>query len=222
VVAELRRLAGHSSDRPSQVDLDGLAAILDGISIKRQLALEGLPTHKCASSIDDLQAGRLRYPDGTLTLPLKEGQIARKIGGDSTVQVDGHGAKPWILIRRLGESSAPGDLRARVRTDTVFNRRLKAPGAKFSAGYAPDSALPMVLWDYSNAAAEQVVVGVLKTGNELLTIEVVSTGLREGEARRKAREEALALLVAMTGDATQAPEMEPLIGWNVGTMGRDE
>ncbi len=221
VLAEvLAETEGHSV---SAAQIDGLVTILSGVSVARQLAIEGLPTHKCASSIADLRSGIIRLPGGRLSVPLSEEQLARKAGGDSTVQIDGHGAKPWVLIRRLSETSAPGDLRVRVRGDPTFRRRLDNPGASFSAGYAPEASIPGVFWDYRDAGTEQVTVGILKVGNELLTFEIISTGLRDAESRRKARQAALDLLAGATAEpSNEAPEFQPLIGWNVGTMGRDD
>jgi hypothetical protein len=110
-----------------------------------------------------------------------------------------------------------------VRNDTVFQRRLDNPGASFSAGYTPEGSIPGVFWDYRDASAEQVVVGILKAGGELLTVEIISTGLRDGDARRKARQAALDLLAGATAEPNnEAPEFRPLVGWNVWTMGRND
>lgn len=202
--------------------LTALRTVLDSVSIQRDLAVEGLPSHKCASTVEELQRGVLRYPHGTLSLALTEGVVIRKSGGGSTLLIEGQGASPWMMIRRLDETKAEGDLRARVRTDAYFSRRLKGPRGRTSAGYQPDGP-PMVLWDFSDYGAEHVVMGVIKAGDELLAVEVINQGLIEGEARRRAREAALAMLQGATVEPrTEAPEFEPLIGWNIGTMGRDE
>jgi hypothetical protein len=198
------------------------AEILRDISIKRELALEGSPKHKCTSSLAEQLRGTLRFPDGTLKLSISEGLLVRKIGGDSTIQIDGKGAEPWILIRRLKETKAEGDLRARLRSDTTFNRRLKVPSGKFSEGYVPEGAtLPIVCFDYDDSGSENNVLGVLKAGDELLTFEVVSRGVKDGDFRRLLKRDAIRLLAgASAGPAAKAPEFEPLIGWNVGTMGQ--
>ncbi len=217
---------GEEIDTSLGVDSTGRlepSRVLDRISIKRELAIEGLPKHSCTSSISELKNGVLKYPKGAITLPTSDGHAIRKVGGDSTVQIDGHGAKPWVLIRRLSETSAPGDLRVRVRNDAVFQRRLDNTGASLSAGYTPDGSIPAVFWDYRDAGSEQVTVGVLKVGGELLTVEIISTGLRDGDTRRKARQAALDLLAGATAEPNnEAPEFRPLIGWNVGTMGRND
>ena len=201
----------------------GARDILAGISIRRELAVEGLPKHRCSSTLSQLGQGKLVFPGGTLNLPLQDGQFARKIGGESTVQVDGEGARPWLLLRRLKESSAQGDIRARVRTDTTFARRVEKPTSRFSAGRRLENASPyIVLWDYSDMEAEQQAVGVIAAGTELLTFEIVSHGLREGESRRKARDAALALLAGATGDKPAGQPLKVLEGWNVGTMGREK
>lgn len=198
---------------------DRMGDLLVGISIRRDLALEGSPKHKCTSSIDELQHGKLVFPGGTLSLPLKDGQIARKVGGDSTIQVDGEGAKPWLILRRLKDSGAPGDIRARVRSDTTFARRVEKPSSRFSAGRRLENGA--IVWDYADDGAEQQLVGVIATGKELLTVEVVSQGLRDGQARRDALAAALKLVGGATLDAAGEP-LKVLEGWNVGTMGRDK
>jgi len=197
-------------------------ALAGSISIKRELALEGSPKHKCSSSLEEQLRGTLRFPDGTLQLPIENGQLVRKIGGDSTIQIDGEGAKPWILIRRLKEADTEGDLRARLRRDTTFNRRLKVPSATFSTGYVPqDAKLPIVVFDYDDSSSENNLLGVLKAGDELLTFEVITQGVTDGDRRRAAKVAALKLLAGATGKPeTQAPEFKPLIGWNAGDMGK--
>lgn len=195
--------------------------ILNGISIRRELALEGLPKHKCTSSLDELKQGKLVFPGGTLNLPLKDGYIARKTGGDSTIQVDGEGAKPWLLIRRLKEDDAPGDLRVRVRNDATFSRRTGKNPKGFGVGRRPEgTTVDAVVWDYSETAAEQQLVGVIAVGSELLSIEVVSRGLADGDARRAARDKALALIAGATGTEAKGDPLQVLEGWNVGTMGK--
>lgn len=193
--------------------------ILNGISIKRELALEGLPKHKCTSSIDELKQGKLVFPGGTLNLPLNQGHIARKTGGDSTIQIDGEGAKPWLLIRRLKPDDS--DLRTRVRNDATFSRRTSRNPDGFGAGRKPQGAtVSAVVWDFKQTAAEQQVVGVIAVGTELLTIEVISQGLKDGDARRTARDRALALLAGASGTAADGEPLKALEGWNVGTMGK--
>lgn len=208
-------------DTGANRDFGGAERILEAVSIKRELALEGSPKHKCSSSLEEQLRGTLRFPDGTLQLPIENGQLVRKIGGDSTIQIDGEGAKPWILIRRLKEADTEGDLRARLRRDTTFNRRLKVPSAKFSTGYVPqDAKLPIVVFDYDDSSSENNLLGVLRAGNELLTFEVITQGVTDGDRRRAAKAAALKLLAGATGKPeTQAPEFKPLIGWNAGDMG---
>lgn len=208
----------------SSAALSACVDILASISIKREIAFEGSPKHKCTSRIDEQLAGTLRFPDGTLKLPVTEEMLVRKIGGDSTIQIDGHGAEPWILIRRLDANEAEGDMRATLRRDTTFNRRLKVTSGKWSTGFVPEGAkLPIVCFDYDDRAAENNLLGILKAGEELLTFEVVTRGVRDGDKRRAARQAAIKLLAGASGDpATDAPELNPLIGWNMGTMGRDD
>jgi hypothetical protein len=203
-------------------DDEDVRAILDAVSIKREIALEGSPKHKVSSALNVLLQGTLHYPHGSLSLPVTD-ELVRKVGGDSTVRLDAHGAEPWLLIRRLKESDLEGDLRVRVRTDPTFSRRLKQPGAKFSAGYNPGWNFPAVLWDFSHSGAEQIILGVIVVGKEFLTLEVVSTGLRDGDARRHARQAALDLFSgANTAPVGDRKPLEPLLGWNIGTMGRDD
>ncbi|MBZ0134817.1 MAG: hypothetical protein K8I27_00425 [Planctomycetes bacterium] len=200
-------------------------SVLKGISIKREIALEGSPKHKCTSTIEEQLAGTLRFPDGTANLPVSEDMLVRKIGGDSTIQIDGQGAEPWILIRRLDANAAEGDMRATLRRDTTFNRRLKVPSGKWSAGYVPEGAkLPIVCFDYDDKASENNLLGILKAGDELLTFEVVTTGIRDGTIRRAAKQAAIELLSRATSESAtpSAPELDPLIGWNMGSMGRDD
>lgn len=200
-----------------------LVAALSSISIKRELALEGLPKHKCSSSLDELKQGKLVFPGGTLNLPLNQGHIARKTGGDSTIQVDGEGAKPWLLIRRLKEDDAPGDLRVRVRNDATFSRRTGKNPKGFGVGRRPEGTkVDAVVWDYSETAAEQQLVGVIAVGSELLSIEVVSRGLTDGDARRAARDQALALIAGATGTEARGQPLKVLEGWNVGTMSKGQ
>ncbi|MCB9935094.1 MAG: hypothetical protein H6840_05320 [Planctomycetes bacterium] len=224
VVLELEAYSGNYDGEERRAAEERLQAfdVLKGISIKRELALEGSPKHKCSSSLEEQLRGTLRFPDGTLQLPIEYGQLVRKIGGDSTIQIDGEGAKPWILIRRLKEADTEGDLRARLRRDTTFNRRLKVPSAKFSTGYVPqDAKLPIVVFDYDDSSSENNLLGVLKAGNELLTFEVITQGVTDGDRRRAAKAAALKLLAGATGrPETQAPEFKPLIGWNAGDMGK--
>lgn len=222
VVAEVLSRDKKLADEIPYFDEAGaLSVVLNGISIKRELALEGLPKHKCGSSLDELKQGKLVFPGGTLNLPLKDGYIARKTGGDSTIQVDGEGAKPWLLIRRLKEDDAPGDLRVRVRNDATFSRRTGKNPKGFGVGRRPDGAkVDAVVWDYSETAAEQQLVGVIAVGNELLSIEVVSRGLTDGDARRAARDKALALISGATGTEAKGDPLQVLEGWNVGTMGK--
>lgn len=204
--------------------VEDVRTVLDSVSIKREIALEGSPKHKCTSTIDEQLAGTLRFPNGTLNLPVTDEMLVRKIGGDSTIQIDGQGAEPWILIRRLDANAAEGDMRATLRKDTTFNRRLKVTSGKWSAGYVPEGAkLPIVCFDYDDTAAENNLLGILKAGDELLTFEVVTRGITDGVIRRAAKEAAIKLLAGATGDpGTEAPEFEPLIGWNMGTMGQGD
>lgn len=222
LVAEWRHREGEAFAAPERV-LKGLDSVLGGISVRRELALEGSPKHKCTSSLEDLLRGNLVFPGGTLHLPLKPGQLARKVGGDSTIQVDGQGAKPWFLLRRLKETEDAGGLRARLRADTTLSRRIGKAGAQFGAGQRMQKArLPIVVFDYADADADQQALGVIAVGTELLTLELVSSGLREGEARREAREAALALLRGANSLQVETHDLRALEGWNPGTMGRDD
>lgn len=216
------RLVVEAKERGEVGELKkAVQTVLNGISIKRELALEGLPKHKCSSSLDELKQGKLVFPGGTLNLPLNQGHIARKTGGDSTIQVDGEGAKPWLLIRRLKEDDAPGDLRVRVRNDATFSRRTGRNPNGFGVGRRPEGTkVDAVVWDYSETAAEQQLVGVIAVGSELLSIEVVSRGLTDGDARRAARDKALALVAGATGTEARGDPLKVLEGWNVGTMGK--
>lgn len=186
--------------------------VLDSISIKRELALEGSPKHKCSSSMDELLRGTLHFPGGTLNLPLTDGYLARKIGGDSTVQIDGEGASPWLLLRRLEPSSAPGGLKQQVRADTTFKRRRDVSSARFEAGRLLKGTLPLVVFDYRETGAEQQVLGLIAFGTELFTIEINSKGVIDGESRREARDKALALLQSATGTGTDR-SLQQLEGW---------
>lgn len=185
--------------------------VLDSISIKRELALEGSPKHKCSSSMDELLRGTLHFPGGTLNLPLTDGYLARKIGGDSTVQIDGEGASPWLLLRRLDAAGEQG-LKQRIRADTTFKRRRDVPSARFEAGRIHKAALSIVSFDYRDSTAEQQALGVIAFGTELFTFEVISRGVTDGDARRGAREKAIALLQGATGTAAEH-DLQPLEGW---------
>jgi hypothetical protein len=228
VIAEWRAIKGPGEQKPQPADhlsktVAALEGMLAGISIKRELALEGMPKHKCSSSLDELKQGKLVFPGGTLNLPLKDGQFARKTGGDSTIQVDGEGAKPWLLIRRLKEDDAPGDLRVRVRNDATFSRRTGKNPKGFGVGRRPEGTkIDAVVWDYSETAAEQQLVGVIAVGSELLSIEVVSRGLTDGDSRRAARDKALALIAGATGTGAKGDPLKVLEGWNVGTMSKGQ
>lgn len=220
VVAEWRRPPG-SSVKPTAEHWAQLSALLTGISVRRVLALEGSPKHKVSSPLNDLQVGQIAYPKGSISLPVNSRHLVRKIGGDSTVQVDGEGGAPWLLLRQLAPTKAAGDIRVQVRNDPVFNRRLKDPQGRFSTGYDPGWSFPAVLWDYAGSGLEQYVLGVLVVGDELLTLEVLSNGLRDGEARRKAKQAALDLLAAAyTAPEGNGERIATLVGWNVGTMGK--
>lgn len=222
MVVEWRRVEDEAAPALERV-LKGADAILGGISVRRELALEGSPKHKCTSSLDDLLRGNLVFPGGTLHLPLKPGQLARKVGGDSTIQVDGQGAKPWFLLRRLKEVEDASGLRARLRADTTLSRRIGKAGAQFGAGQRLQKArLPIVVFDYADSDADQQALGVVAVGSELLTLELVSTGLRDGEARREAREAALELLKDANSLQVETHDLRTLVGWNPGTMGRDD
>ncbi len=185
--------------------------VLDSISIKRELALEGSPKHKCSSSMDELLRGTLHFPGGTLNLPLTDGYLARKIGGDSTVQIDGEGASPWLLLRRLDAAGEQG-LKQRIRADTTFKRRRDVPSARFEAGRIHKAALSIVSFDYRDSTAEQQALGVIAFGTELFTFEIISRGVTDGDARRGAREKAIALLEGATGTAAEQ-DLQPLEGW---------
>ena len=206
-----------AKDAPlSDRHLEACQSILAGVSVVRELALEGSPKHQCSSSIEDLKAGIVAYEKGGLILALPEGWNLRKTGSSSTVEIDGAGAKPLALIRKLKPYSN-GNLRGRVNADTVFARRRDRPDAFFSAGRALGDAEPFtVAFDYKDGGVEQVGLCVIATGNEWLTVEIVSTGLREGEARRKAKDAVLDLLSKAKPVATPAGSalaLSDLVGW---------
>jgi hypothetical protein len=164
--------------------------------------------------MDELLRGTLHFPGGTLNLPLTDGYIARKIGGDSTVQIDGEGASPWLLLRRLDAAGSPGEqgLKQRIRADTTFKRRRDVPSARFEAGRIHTAALSIVSFGYRDSTAEQQALGVIAFGTELFTFEVISRGVTDGDARRGAREKAIALLSSATGTAAEH-DLQPLEGW---------
>ncbi|MCC6573754.1 MAG: hypothetical protein IT462_08180 [Planctomycetes bacterium] len=202
----------------------GIKAILDGITVARDLSLEGAPKHRCTSSVDDLKAGVLKFPHSTgsaqagatLQLQLPDGITLRKTGSQSTIQVDGLGAQPLFLIRLLEEHKADGDLRARIRADSTFARRIQRPDASFGKGRTPDNAkLPLVIFDYRDNSMEQVALGVFAAGKHLFSFEVVGNGLRDGQKRRDARDKALEILAGMTGDASDA-DLSKLKDWKPG------
>ncbi|MCC6151021.1 MAG: hypothetical protein IT461_12280 [Planctomycetes bacterium] len=189
--------------------------ILEGISNYLELALEGSPKHQCKSTIDDLKAGIVAYEKGGLKLALPEGWELRKSGGSSTVEIHGGGAKPLALIRKLAPKN--GSLKTRVGADTVFSRRKARPDGFFGAGRALSEQEPFVVaFDYKDRSAEQVALCVIATGNELLTVEIVSSGVIEGEARRKLRDACLEMLKSAKPSATVAnsvPDLNELAGW---------
>lgn len=196
--------------------LDSIERVLRSVSVVRELALEGSPKHQCKSTIDDLKTGIVAYEKGGLKLALPEGWSLRKTGGSSTVEIDGSGAKPLALIRRLKPHSN-GDLRARVRADSVFARRCDRPDAFFGAGKSLTGAEPYVVsFDYRDNSVDQAALCVIATGNELLTIEVVATGLRDPQARRQARD-ALFAMLAQAEPSTQVRNavqgLDKLVGW---------
>lgn len=85
------------------------------------------------------------------------------------------------------------------------------------AGRALSEAEPFaVAFDYKDRSAEQVTLCVISTGNELLTVEIISTGVIEGEARRKLRDQALEMLKAAKPSAIVAnrvSDLNEIIGW---------
>lgn len=193
-----------------------LEEVIQGVRVVRDLNLEGSPKHQCKSTIDDLKTGIVAYEKGGLKLALPEGWSLRKTGGSSTVEIDGSGAKPLALIRRLKPHSN-GDLRARVRADSVFARRCDRPDAFFGAGKSLTGAEPYVVsFDYRDNSVDQAALCVIATGNELLTIEVVATGLRDPQARRQARD-ALFAMLAQAEPSTQVRNavqgLDKLVGW---------
>ncbi len=217
VVVEVRNMDAKGKDIGlTKAHVSGLERILTSVSIVRELALEGSPKHQCKSSIEDLKAGIVAYEKGGLKLALPEGWSLRKTGGSSTVEIDGSGAKPLALIRRLKPHSN-GDLRARVRADSVFARRCDRPDAFFGAGKSLTGAEPYVVsFDYRDNSVDQAALCVIATGNELLTIEVVATGLRDPQARRQARD-ALFAMLAQAEPSTQVRNavqgLDKLVGW---------
>lgn len=190
--------------------------LLRGIKVNRELALEGSPKHQCSSSVEDLKAGIVKYEKGGLTLALPEGWELRKSGGSSTVEIHGGGAKPLALIRKL-KSQTNGTFKARISADTVFARRRARPDGFFSAGRALTDKEPYVIaFDYKDKSQEQVALCVIATGNELLTVEIISTGVIEGEARRKLRDQVLEMLAKAEPSAivrNRVPELNELVGW---------
>lgn len=185
------------------------------VHIVRDLALEGSPKHQCTSSIEDLKAGIVAYEKGGLKLARPEGWELRKSGGSSTVEIHGGGAKPLALIRRLAPKN--GSLKTRVGADAVFSRRKARPDGFFGAGRALSEAEPFVVaFDYKDRSAEQVALCVIATGNELLTVEIIGTGVIEGEARRKLRDACLDMLKSAKPSATVAnsvKDLSELVGW---------
>ncbi|CAG0965855.1 hypothetical protein PLCT2_01032 [Planctomycetaceae bacterium] len=206
----------RTNDAPiSESQVSGLKSVLLGISVHRELALEGSPKHQCTSSVEDLKAGIVAYEKGGLRLALPEGWELRKSGGSSTVEIHGGGAKPLALIRKLAPKN--GSLKTRVGADTVFSRRKARPDGFFGAGRALTEQEPFVIaFDYKDRSAEQVTLCVIAPGNELLTVEIISTGVIEGEARRKLRDQALEMLKAAKPSAIVAnrvSDLNEIVGW---------
>jgi hypothetical protein len=208
----------HMKNEPLGVlkDIEGTASFLAAsVKVARELALEGSPKHQCTSSIDDLKAGIVAYEKGGLKLALPEGWELRKSGGSSTVEIHGGGAKPLALIRKLAPKN--GSLKTRVGADTVFSRRKARPDGFFGAGRALSDKEPFVIvFDYKDRAQEQVALCVIATGNELLTVEIISTGVIEGEARRKLRDAALEMLSKAELSAivrNSVSGLGELVGW---------
>jgi len=195
--------------------LDAIERVLRSVSVARELALEGSPKHQCTSTIDDLKAGIVAYEKGGLKLALPEGWELRKSGGSSTVEIHGGGAKPLALIRKLAPKN--GSLETRVGADTVFSRRKARPDGFFGVGRALSEQEPYVVaFDYKDRSAEQVALCVIATGNEVLTVEIVSSGVIEGEARRKLRDACLEMLAKAEVSAlvrNRVPDLNELVGW---------
>ena len=202
---------------PSGVSNEEAFGVLSKIcfEVVRDLTLEGSPKHQCTSTVEDLKAGVVAYEKGGLKLALPEGWELRKSGGSSTVEIHGGGAKPLALIRRLAPKN--GSLKTRVGADTVFSRRKARPDGFFGAGRALTEQEPFVVaFDYKDRSAEQVALCVIATGNELLTVEIIGTGVIEGEARRKLRDACLEMLKSAKPSATVAnsvPDLNELVGW---------
>lgn len=192
-----------------------ITGVLNSVKLTRELALEGSPKHQCKSSIEDLKAGVVAYEKGGLKLALPEGWELRKSGGSSTVEIHGGGAKPLALIRKL--VAKDGSLKTRVGADTVFSRRKARPDGFFGAGRALTEQEPFVVaFDYKDRSAEQVALCVVATGNEWLTVEVIGTGVIEGEARRKLRDACLDMLKnakPSAGVANRVKDLNELVGW---------
>ena len=200
----------------------GLKSILNGISLRRELALEGLPSHKCTSSITELGQGLIRFPSGALQFLLNEGQSVRKTGGRSTIEVHADFGSPWLLMRRLEQTDLEGDTRVRLRADPAVSRRLKAAGTNFGAGRRLDKArLPVVVFDYKDRRDDHSFIAVLACGEELLLIETASPDLITPEERIRAKTEAIRLLQDANSPDTTTEDhgLEVLEGWNPGTMG---
>ncbi len=74
----------------------------------------------------------------------------------------------------------------------------------------------VVAFDYKDRSAEQVALCVIATGNELLTVEIIGTGVIEGEARRKLRDACLEMLKTAKPSAIVAnsvKNLNELVGW---------
>ena len=202
---------------PSGVSNEEAFGVLSKIcfEVVRDLTLEGSPKHQCTSTVEDLKAGVVAYEKGGLKLALPEGWELRKSGGSSTVEIHGGGAKPLALIRKLAPKN--GSLKTRVGADTVFSRRKARPDGFFGAGRALTEQEPFVVaFDYKDRSAEQVALCLIATGNELLTVEIIGTGVIEGEARRKLRDACLEMLKSAKPSATVAngvKDLNELIGW---------
>jgi hypothetical protein len=110
-----------------------------------------------------------------------------------------------------------GTLKTRVGADTVFSRRKARPDGFFGAGRAFSDKEPFVIaFDYKDKSQEQVALCVVATGNELLTVEIIGTGVIEGEARRKLRDQALEMLAKAepsTVVRNSVGDLHELVGW---------
>jgi hypothetical protein len=191
----------------------------DHIRMKRELGLEGFPGHKCTSTVDELFQGRLVFSSGSITLK----SAARKTGGDSTIQIDGHGANPWITLHRLEVPDTDGDIRVALGKDPSIARRREITDGRFSVGFVvknPDATI--VAFEFESTNRPYQMVGLIHAGGEFLVFETSNNGLTGAQAK-EAKLATLNLLRKVSAtEPADADLLKPLIGLNIGTLGRDE